>query len=181
MREPVGSTPSILAMPDALLRSALLALLALPLVTTSACAREAALIGQVSVIDGDTLDMRGQRIRLHGVDAPESAQLCHAPSGRPYRCGAAAANALSDFIARRPVTCDPKDVDRYKRVVGRCSVDGVDLNGWLVRNGWALAYRQYSTSYIADESRARAAKAGIHGGTFIAPWDYRKSKRKQKS
>lgn len=141
----------------------------------------APVIGQASVIDGDTLEVHGQRIRLHGIDAPESRQTCGDAQGKPYRCGAVAANALSELIARRPVTCLPRDTDRYGRTIAQCSVAGTDLNGWLVGRGHALAYRQYSQAYIAAESRARAARAGIHAGSFEAPWDFRRSARSKRS
>lgn len=158
-----------------------LALSLLLLASTGAEARKppiGAVIGQASVVDGDTLDIHGTRIRLFGIDAPESKQLCLDASRRPYRCGAVAANALSDFIARRPVTCDPRDMDRYGRIVAQCSVGGVDLNAWLVGNGHALAFRQYSQTYVPAESRAQAARRGIHAGSFQAPWEFRKAKRK---
>lgn len=142
-----------------------------------ASARGAPIIGQASVIDGDTLEVHGQRIRLYGIDAPESRQTCSDAQGHPYRCGALAANALSDFIARRPITCLARATDRYGRTIAQCTVAGTDLNGWLVGRGHALAYRQYSQAYVAAESRARAARVGIHAGAFEAPWEFRRSGR----
>ncbi len=79
--------------------------------------------GTASVIDGDTIEIQGQRIRLHGIDAPESRQLCRL-DGKPWQCGKDAANALAEKIARRPVTCEDLARDRYKRIIGRCTVAG---------------------------------------------------------
>src|SRR5260221_1092125 len=90
------------------------------------------LIGQASVIDGDTLEIHGTRIRLWGIDAPESNQLCGGQDSLQYRCGAKAANDLDAFIARRPVGCIPISLDRYGRTVALCSTAGVDLGEWLV-------------------------------------------------
>lgn len=133
--------------------------------------------GTASVIDGDTLEIHGQRIRLHGIDAPESAQTCRTANGKAWRCGQQAALALSDRIGRRPVTCREKDKDRYGRIVAVCSAGGEDLNGWLVSQGWALAYRQYATDYVGQEASAQAARAGIWQGEFVTPWDWRRGKR----
>src|ERR1700742_5106601 len=102
------------------------------------------LIGQASVIDGDTLEIHGMRIRLWGIDAPESTQLCRGDDSLQYRCGARAANELDIFIARRPVDCSPVNPDQYGRTVAVCSIDGVDLAEWLVRNGLALDWPTYS-------------------------------------
>jgi endonuclease YncB( thermonuclease family) len=132
--------------------------------------------GTASVIDGDTLDIRGSRIRLHGVDAPESAQSCKNASGVEFRCGQQSALKLSDFINRRPVVCERRDTDRYGRTVAVCKVGGVDMNEWLVREGLAIAYRQFSTDYVAAEQDAKANKRGIWAGTFEMPADFRRRK-----
>ena len=102
------------------------------------------LTGVASVIDGDTLEILGQRIRLHGIDAPESRQVCATAEGQRWRCGQQAALSLADRIGRRQVSCTVRDTDRYGRFIAVCHQDGTDLNGWLVREGWAVAYRQYS-------------------------------------
>jgi endonuclease YncB( thermonuclease family) len=94
--------------------------------------------GQASVIDGDTLEIHGQRIRLHGIDAPESGQLCHI-GGKRWRCGKVAANVLAGLISRRRVTCQERDRDRCGRVVAVCRVQGENLGAWLVGNGLASA------------------------------------------
>jgi endonuclease YncB( thermonuclease family) len=73
------------------------------------------------MIDGDTIEIAGESIRFHGIDAPESRQLCGL-GGEPWQSGKDAANALADWIGRRPVTCEELDRDRYDRIVARCSV-----------------------------------------------------------
>lgn len=138
---------------------------------------EAQWAGRASVIDGDTIEIRGQRFRLHGIDAPESAQTC-VRRGRAWRCGKEAAFALADHIGNRNVNCEERDRDRYKRIVAVCRAAGEDLNAWMVRNGWALAYREYAPDYIVEEAQARADRAGIHAGTFVEPWEYRKQRRR---
>lgn len=135
-------------------------------------------LGRATVIDGDTLEVRGQRFRLHGVDAPEAGQTCR-KDGRRWRCGQEAALRLADRIGSRNVLCEERDRDRYERIVAVCHVDGEDLNAWLVRHGWALAYRSYSRDYIDEEEQARAARAGLHAGTFVAPWTYRQQRRRR--
>src|SRR6201987_6143344 len=101
-------------------------------------------VGQASVVDGDTLEIHGMRIRLWGVDAPESSQLCRGEDSLQYRCGAQAANDLDTFIARRPVNCLPLSLDPYGRTVATCSVGGTDLGEWLVCHGSVLAWAQLS-------------------------------------
>jgi endonuclease YncB( thermonuclease family) len=102
------------------------------------------LIGQASVIDGDTIEIHGTRIRLWGIDAPESTQLCRGEDSLQYRCGAKAANDLDAFIARRPVNCTPMNLDQYGRTVATCSVGDADLGEWLVHNGLALDWPRFS-------------------------------------
>jgi endonuclease YncB( thermonuclease family) len=133
--------------------------------------------GVASVTDGDSLEIRGIRIRLHGIDAPESRQLCTRPSGETWRCGQQAALALSDRIGRRSVSCESLDTDRYGRTIAVCLQDGVDLNAWMVREGWAAAYRQYSRDYVLAEADARRAGRNIWSGTFVMPWDWRRGAR----
>ncbi len=133
--------------------------------------------GTASVIDADTLEIGGVRVRLTGVDAPESGQKCRDAAGSFVRCGTIAANALSAWINRNPVSCAIEDKDRYGRLIGKCSVRGDDVQEWLVSHGHALAYRTYSTAYVEAELKAREAKAGVWSGEFIAPWDWRKGLR----
>ncbi|CAO4173235.1 thermonuclease family protein [Methylorubrum aminovorans] len=134
-------------------------------------------VGRASVIDGDTLDVRGARVRLHGIDAPESAQICKDAAGKDYRCGQAAALALADHIGRRLVTCDPREIDRYGRVVAVCRADAEDLNAWMVGQGHAVAYRRYTEDYANAELTAKALRNGIWAGTFQEPSEWRRAKR----
>ncbi len=147
--------------------------IALCLLATPALADVA---GVASVIDGDTLEIHGQRIRLDGVDAPERRQLCRL-DGKPWQGGKDAANALAEKIARRPVTCEDLGRDRYKRIIARCTVAGEDLEKWMVANGWALAYRRYSLDYVDQEAEAQAARRGIWASEFVKPWEWRRGKR----
>src|ERR1700730_10298688 len=100
--------------------------------------------GQASIIDGDTLEIHGTRVRLWGIDAPESDQLCRNEDSTQYRCGQKAANDLDAMIARRPVSCVDLDERSYNRTVAVCTVAGTDIADWLVRNGHALDWPKYS-------------------------------------
>jgi len=129
---------------------------------------------RAQVVDGDTLDIGGHRVRLHGIDAPEIAQTCTADRRR-YHCGVRARQVLIRLIHERggPV-CDVGDFDSYGRYLGVCrDAQGRDLNAAMVEAGWALAYRQYSEAYVAQEARARKAKAGMWAGQFTPPWEWR--------
>jgi endonuclease YncB( thermonuclease family) len=131
--------------------------------------------GQASVIDGDTLEMHGRRIRLHGIDAPESRQSCYLPAGKAWRCGRTAALQLQDFIGNKTVTCAPKGEDRYGRRVAACAVGGEDLGAWLVEHGWALAYARYGTAYVARQRQAESGQVGIWQSRFQKPWEWRRT------
>ena len=130
-----------------------IAVLALLLLPSGASADD--FVGQASVIDGDTLENHGTRIRLWGVDAPESSQLCRGEDGSQYRCGAKASNDLDAFIAERPVNCLPLNRDPYGRTAATCSVGSADLGEWLVRNGLALDWPQCSKGRYVCWTSAR--------------------------
>lgn len=130
-------------------------------------------MGIASVIDADTIEIHGIRVRLVGIDAPESEQSCQDTSGLDYRCGQQAALVLADHIAGRLLECKPEGTDRYGRTLAVCWLGAEDINGWLVSKGWALAYRQFSGAYTGEEAMARAAKRGIWAGGFTPPWEWR--------
>lgn len=131
--------------------------------------------GIPTVTDGDTLQIREVKIRLYGVDAPESSQTC-ARQGQVYGCGREAAFALADLVRGKNVTCVRKDTDRYGRMVGICTVGSTEVNRWLVEHGHALPYVQYGGAVYRDaEARAKLARRGLYAGTFQNPWDYRKN------
>lgn len=139
----------------------------------------AELVGRATVTDGDTLTVAKQRIRLWGIDAPESAQQCTTKDGRAWPCGRRSAAALDGYVLDQTVRCLPKDTDRYGRLVAECFVRGKSVNRWMVRSGWAVAYRQYATAFIADEADARQHQQNLWQGPFQMPADYRRSKRDQ--
>ena len=136
--------------------------------------------GTAHVIDGDTLQIGTERIRLHGIDAPEQRQQCYADD-RAWPCGAQASAALARLCAGTPVTCVAMHTDRYGRTIAGCTARGNDIERAMVRNGWAFAYRRYSQDYVAEERLARAEQRGIwRGGTarsVLAPWRWRRGER----
>ena len=136
------------------------------------------LSGVPRIIDADTLEVAGQKVRLQGIDAPESVQTCHLTGGQRYQCGKQATEALRTRLGQGAVRCTIESRDRYGRGLGTChTAAGVNVNAWLVRQGHALAYRRYSTEYVPDEDQARAGRTGIWAGEFVPPWDWRRGER----
>ncbi|MBT9165379.1 MAG: hypothetical protein DDT25_00024 [Chloroflexi bacterium] len=140
------------------------------------------LIGRASVIDGDTIEIRSERVRLSAIDAPESSQTCSDSGGREYRCGQQAALALSDFIGSQNVRCEVAARDRFKRAIGECYMGQVSVNAWMIRNGWALPYVQFGgRKHLAGAAEARRERRGVWQGEFVAPWDFRSANRGRSS
>ena len=143
---------------------------------------EATLRGYPQVLDGDTLALGGQRLRLHGVDAPELGQTCTL-EGRPYDCGLVARSALLDLTAGTPVACrlletapalpDAAPGER----AARCSAQGYDLSEGMAYTGWALAERAVTLRHLRHEAIARERGHGLWKGRFVAPWDWRAGRR----
>ena len=129
--------------------------------------------GIPQVVDGDTVQIGQTKIRLQGIDAPETDQLCLDPNGQTWACGIAARDELIKHSAGSEWDCDLASTDRYGRSLGSCFVEGEDVSAWMVRQGWALSFVKYSHSYDADEMAARQAPVGLWRGAFIAPWDWR--------
>ncbi|WP_417831909.1 thermonuclease family protein [Terasakiella sp.] len=127
------------------------------------------------IIDGDTLILNGTRIRLHGIDAPESKQRCW-KKGDWWKCGQAATDFLRSLVRDRDVTCQPITQDRYKRTVAKCFAGELDISRSVVRAGYALAYRRYSKEYVEAENAAKEEQQGLWAGDFLPPWEWRKAK-----
>jgi len=135
------------------------------------------ILGVARVIDGDTIDIQGQRIRLHGIDAPESSQECLSSRRVAWRCGQHASQMLAEHIGTTPIGCRLLDRDRHGRFIAICRKGAEDLSRWMVANGWAVAFRRFSLDYAADEERARSTKKGLWEGSFEMPWDWRAQRR----
>ena len=132
-------------------------------------------IGKVFVTDGDTIKSGSVRIRLHGIDAPETKQTCKKSNGSIYYCGQKSTAFLKTLIKSNEVSCVQKDKDRYGRIIAVCYVDGKDINAVMVEEGWAIAYRYYSKDYIKEEERAKNQSKGIWQGSFVEPYIWRKN------
>ena len=131
---------------------------------------------QIRIVDGDTIHINKIKYRLHGIDAPEMKQLCKMKE-KNYKCGFKSKEFLVSLIGNQSVKCNKKDIDRYKRIVAEGFVGETNLNKELVRNGWALAYRDYSKDYVIDEEYAQEKNLGMWEGTFIHPKKWRKLNR----
>jgi endonuclease YncB( thermonuclease family) len=130
--------------------------------------------GFSKVVDGDTVHINNNKIRLNGIDAPEKKQIC-IRSKQEYSCGTESTEALLKKIEKKPIICKVElNKDRYGRFIGVCFVGKINLNKWMVRNGHAVAYRRYSKDYIQDEEHAKKQKIGLWAGTFLEPEKWRK-------
>lgn len=129
--------------------------------------------GKARVVDGDTIEIAGERIRLEGIDAPESGQSCARRFFGSWDCGTVATKTLSLMVADKPVTCTRQGTDKYGRMLGVCSVDGLEINRQMVRDGHAWAFVKYSTRYVTEEAEARAARRGVFATDNKPAWDYR--------
>ena len=138
--------------------------------------------GFAKIVDGDTIKINSKKIRLYGIDAPEKKQKCKKiyltisfmSFTKDYMCGEVSTQKLIKKINKQKLNCNILDVDRYKRLIGECFKRNINLNSWMVSNGYAVAYRKYSKKYVSDEINAKNNKLGIWQGKFEMPWDYRR-------
>ena len=133
--------------------------------------------GKAKIIDGDTIHIINNKIRLHGIDAPEINQKCQIDE-QEWFCGIESKNALIKLILEDTVKCKILDIDRYNRFIGICFVREKNINSYMVQNGWAIAYRYYSLDYINEEKIAKENKMGIWKGLFEEPYIFRKKQKK---
>ena len=141
--------------------------------------------GIPKVVDGDTVHIDNYKLRLEGIDAPEMRQQCKKESFKislfigftfykDYSCGRVSKEKLITKIDTTEIKCISSSKDRYKRYIATCYKGKTNLNQWMVRNGFAIAYRRYSKSYVSDEEFAKENKLGIWQGKFIEPEKWRK-------
>ena len=143
------------------------------------------IVGFPKVVDGDTIHIKSYKIRLEGIDAPEMKQKCKKPYlkimlfnfQKDYYCGQISKKKLIQKIANKPVKCILLGQDRYKRYLAKCLKGNINLNRWMVRNGYAVAYRKYSKLYILDENFAKEEKLGLWRGTFVEPEQWRRKNK----
>ena len=128
----------------------------------------------LKVVDGDTIHLNGEKIRFTGIDTPELKQTCIKQGTKEY-CGVTAKKILIDKIGNNTVECISEGKDRYKRILAECFIDYESLSRFLVRSGYAFAYRRYSKKFVLDEDYARVNKFGMWSMKFDYPWDYRKN------
>ena len=143
--------------------------------------------GKAKVIDGDTVKIKNNKIRLSGIDAPELNQLCSKvflslsfiSFNKKYSCGKISTEKLKRLLKNKIILCKVENIDRYKRKLATCYKNKLNINSWLVRNGYALAYIKYSKKYVLQEKEAKRDQLGIWQGTFENPWDWRKNVKKK--
>lgn len=133
--------------------------------------------GRVRVVDGDTIRVGGETVRLFGIDAPEVDQACRRPDGAVWRCGDWARSEVRRLFEGLRAACDTVETDRYGRTVATCRVGGRDMGATLVANGYARAYLRYSDLYLETEKAAVVAGRGIFGSDMAAPEAFRSETR----
>ena len=131
------------------------------------------LVGPVRVIDADTIDVGGERVRLYGIDAPEMDQTCLTEQGVAFQCGVWARDKVAARFGFRMARCTVQDVDQYQRSVATCDVGGADMGRVLVQEGWAFAYRKFAMDYDLDEKGAAIRDAGLHALRVQSPAQFR--------
>ena len=132
------------------------------------------------IVDGDTIIFKNKKIRLFGIDAPETNQYCFDKNKIKYSCGLNSTKELIKFIklnSNKSIKCTDYDIDQYGRNISECWIGKISINSWLVKNGYALAYLKYSNKFFRDEKKAKEKGLGVWQGRFIYPWEWRRGKR----
>ena len=129
---------------------------------------------ELRVVDGDTIYLNGEKIRFTGIDTPELKQTC-IKDGNENPCGITAKLLLINKIGNNTVECVSEGTDKYKRILAECFVNKESLSSYLVKSGYAFAYRKYSKKFIKDENYAKTKKIGMWSMKFEFPWDYRRN------
>ena len=140
------------------------------------------IFGKAKVIDGDTIKIGKNKIRLYGIDAPEKNQQCQKTwlsisfltLNKNYQCGKISSNKLKVKINNKFIMCKSSNKDRYNRFIAECYKDKININKWMVSNGYAVAYKKYSKKFVVQENIAKKEKLGLWAGTFEMPWEWRK-------
>ena len=143
--------------------------------------------GKAITIDGDTIKIKNKKIRLHGIDAPEIKQLCQRTFlsififsfQENYKCGEISKKKLEKYVKNNIIKCKVEGIDRYKRILGTCYKNTININSRMVRNGYAVAYKKYSKKYLSAEREAKREELGLWKGKFDMPWDWRKNVKKK--
>ena len=128
---------------------------------------------KVKIVDGDTIYLKNEKIRFSGIDTPEIKQTCN-KNNETIKCGIQAKELLINKIGNNKVKCIKNGIDKYNRILAECFVNNQSISKYLVREGYAFAYRKYSTKYVQDEDYAKKNKKGMWAMTFEYPWDYRR-------
>ena len=143
------------------------------------------IVGLPRIVDGDTIHIGEYKFRLEGIDAPEIRQKCKKESlkisstigftfYKDYSCGKVSKEKLISKIRGSKIKCIFTTKDKYKRYIATCFKEKTNLNQWMVRNGYAIAYRRYSKKYVPDEDFAKKNKLGLWQGKFVNPEKWRK-------
>ena len=128
---------------------------------------------EIKIIDGDTIHLNNEKIRFTGIDTPELKQTCNKNNEIIY-CGIQARQLLINKIGKNKVNCIKEGKDQYKRTLAECFVNDLSLSRFLVREGYAFAYRKYSKKFINDEDFEKKNNIGMWSMKFEYPWDWRK-------
>ena len=158
---------------DNLLKIGVLALVVLAAVPAGATD----VTGKAAVVDGNTLAIGGERIRLDGIDAPDPDQQCLSGKGKPYDCGIHATRELAGLVVGHTLVCKGEERDPEDRLIAVCFLGPFDLGEMMVAGGWALADPVRGAAYVRAETAARARKVGLWKGTFDPPWEWRRMRK----